>query len=166
MTTSKRPGKPTAGEQPAKRQTAPGGTAPDDEQELRHEIEQTREQLGETVEQLAAKTDVKSQARAKAAAVTGRVKDKTAQIRAKAGDGGAGVRSQAAGKTAQARQQATAAKNQIQARASGAWQAAPEDVRRTVAKGASTANQRRAPLAVAAAVLITGYLVFRWWRRR
>jgi cobalamin biosynthesis Mg chelatase CobN len=166
MTTSKRPGKPTAGEQPAKRQTAPGGTAPDDEQELRHEIEQTREQLGETVEQLAAKTDVKSRARAKAAAVTGRVKDKTAQIRAKAGDGGAGVRSQAAGKTAQARQQATAAKNQIQARAAGAWQAAPDGVRRTAAKAAGTASQRRVPLAVAAAVLITGYLVFRWWRRR
>jgi cobalamin biosynthesis Mg chelatase CobN len=166
MTTSGRAGKPAAREQPAEPQTTPGGTAPDDEQELRHEIEQTREQLGETVEQLAAKTDVKSQARAKAAAVTGRVKDKTAQIRAKAGDGGAGVRSQAAGKTVQARQQATAAKNQIQARAAGAWQAAPEGVRRTVAKGASTANQRRAPLAVAAAVLITGYLVFRWWRRR
>jgi cobalamin biosynthesis Mg chelatase CobN len=166
MTTNKRPGKPAAGEQPAKPQTAPGGTAPDDEQELRHEIEQTREQLGETVEQFAAKTDVKSHARAKAAAVTGRVKDKTAQIRAKAGDGGAGVRSQAAGKTVQARQQATAAKNQIQARAAGAWQAAPESVRRTAAKAAGTASQRRVPLAVAAAALVAGYLAFRWWRRR
>jgi hypothetical protein len=76
------------------------------------------------------------------------------------------VRSQAAGKTAPARQQTTAAKNQIQARAAGAWQAAPEDVRRTVAKAASTASQRRVPVAVAAAVLIAGYLVLRWWRRR
>jgi cobalamin biosynthesis Mg chelatase CobN len=166
MSSSGRAGQPAAGEQPAKLQTGPGGAAPDDEHELRQEIEQTREQLGETVEQLAAKTDVKSQARAKAAAVTGRVKDKTAQIRAKAGDSGTGVRSQAADKTAQARQQAAAAKNHIQARAAGAWQAAPEGVQRTVAKGASTANQRRVPLAMAAVTLIAGYLVFRWWRRR
>ena len=98
--------------------------------------------------------------------MTGRVKDKTAQIRAKAGDGGAGVRSQVVGKTAAARQQAAAARDQVQTQAAGVWQAAPEGVRRTVAKGASTANQRRVPLAVAAAVLIAGYLGLRWWRRR
>ena len=57
---------------------------PVDEHELRQEIEQTREQLGETVEQLAAKTDVKSQARAKVAGLAGRVKDSTAQVRVKA----------------------------------------------------------------------------------
>jgi cobalamin biosynthesis Mg chelatase CobN len=166
MTASGRAGNPAAGKQPAQPQPPAGGAVPGDEQELREEIEQTRELLGETVEQLAAKTDVKARARAKAADLTGRVKDKTAQARAKAGDGGAGVRSQTAGKTALARQQAAAARNRLQAQAAGAWQAAPEGVRRTVAKGASTANQRRAPLAVAAAVLIAGYLVFRWWRRR
>lgn len=164
--TSKRAGKPAAGKQPAQPQPPPGGAVPGDEQELREEIEQTREQLGETVEQLAAKTDVKPRARAKAADLTGRVKGKAAQARAKAAEGGAGVRSQAAGKTAPARQKAAAGRDRLQAQAAGAWQAAPDSVRRTVAKGASTASQRRVPVAVAAAVLIAGYLVFRWWRRR
>ena len=35
---------------------------PDDQQELEKEIEQTREQLGETVEALTAKVDVKARA--------------------------------------------------------------------------------------------------------
>ena len=39
-------------------------------------------------------------------------------------------------------------------------------VRRAVANGASTAQQRRVPLAVAAVTLIAGYLAFRWWRKR
>ena len=46
------------------------------------------------------------------------------------------------------------------------WQASPEPVRQAVAKGASSARQRRAPLAVAAGVLIVGYLAIRWWRKR
>jgi len=45
-------------------------------------------------------------------------------------------------------------------------EATPEPVRRAVAEGASTARQRRVPLAVAAVTLIAGYLVFRWWRKR
>jgi Protein of unknown function (DUF3618) len=139
---------------------------PVDEHELRQEIEQTREQLGETVEQLAAKTDVKGQARAKIAGLAGRVKDSTAQMRAKAAERSAGMRGQAAGKTALARQKAAAGRGRLQAQASGAWQVAPDGVRRTVAKGARTASQRRVPLAVAAVTLIAGYLVFRWWRKR
>jgi Protein of unknown function (DUF3618)/Putative Actinobacterial Holin-X, holin superfamily III len=42
-------------------------TPPDDVQELQLEIEQTREQLGDTVEQLVAKADVKARAQDKAA---------------------------------------------------------------------------------------------------
>ena len=122
--------------------------ARDDEQELRREIEQTREQLGETVEQLAAKADVKAQARAKAAELTGQVKGKTAMARQKAS---------AAGGTAKA---------QVQARAVPVWEKAPEPVRRNVAKGASTAKQRRVPLAAAAATMIALYLALRWWRKR
>ena len=41
---------------------------------LEQEIERTREQLGETLEALAAKADVKSQARVKAAQVTDRLR--------------------------------------------------------------------------------------------
>lgn len=122
----------------------PGG-----EQELRQEIEQTREWLGETVEQLAAKADVKAQARAKAAAqLIGRVKAKTAMARQKAS---------AAGGTAKAG---------FQARAAPVWEKAPEPVRRSAAKTASTARQRRVPLAAATATLIAVYLALRWWRKR
>ena len=57
---------------------------PVDEAELRQKIERTREELGETVEQLAAKTDVQGRARAKAAELAGRAKSTTAQARTQA----------------------------------------------------------------------------------
>ena len=59
-------------------------TAPQDEQELRAEIEQTREDLGRAVEQLAAKADVKGLARARAARLAGQARSMAAQVRAKA----------------------------------------------------------------------------------
>jgi hypothetical protein len=43
-------------------------------EELQQEIDQTRQRLGETVDELAAKTDVKARAKAKAAEVSGRVR--------------------------------------------------------------------------------------------
>jgi ferric-dicitrate binding protein FerR (iron transport regulator) len=43
-------------------------------EELREEIERTRERLGATVEQLVARTDVKRRAKAEAARLAGRVK--------------------------------------------------------------------------------------------
>jgi hypothetical protein len=43
-------------------------------EELQQEIEQTRQRLGQTVDELAAKTDVKARARAKATEVSGRVR--------------------------------------------------------------------------------------------
>jgi ABC-type transporter Mla subunit MlaD len=148
--------------------------APDDVQQLEQEIERTREQLGETVEQLAAKADVKSRARAKAAEVSERVKSKTSQAQNEAAAGAESVRSQFAAKTAAARQKAMSAggagKDQLQGRTAAVvtpvWEAAPEPLRRSVARGASTARQHRVPLAVAAGVVIAGYLAIRWWARR
>jgi hypothetical protein len=140
------------------------------EAELRQEIEQTRKQLGETVEQLTAKPDVKGRARAKAAELAGRAKSTTAQMRTQAVTQVGSVRGQLAGKSAMTRQKLVAAagtaKTQLQARAAPVREATPEPVRRAVAKGASTAQQRRVPLAVAAVTLIAGYLVFRWWGKR
>ena len=46
----------------------------DDAEKLRQEIRHTRERMGETVEQLAARADVKARARVKAADVAGQVK--------------------------------------------------------------------------------------------
>ncbi|HTA04668.1 MAG TPA: DUF3618 domain-containing protein [Streptosporangiaceae bacterium] len=110
---------------------------PDDIQELRQEIERTREQLGDTVQQLAAKTDVQARARDKAVEMTRKVRGKASQAQAEAAAVGAPV-----------------------------WEATPEPVRQAVAKGASTIRQRRGPLAVAASALVAGYLAVRWWRRR
>ena len=54
--------------------------APDEAQRLRAEIEQTRENLSATVDQLAAKMDVKSRAQAEAAQLTDRIKAAGAQF--------------------------------------------------------------------------------------
>jgi hypothetical protein len=61
---------------------APGGlpAVPDDAQRIRAEIEQTREHLGATVEQLAARVDVKSRARAEAAELAGRARSQATQV--------------------------------------------------------------------------------------
>jgi hypothetical protein len=57
------------------------GPAGDDAQQLRQEIERTREHLGATVEQLAARLDVKSRARAEAAELSARLKRAGSQAR-------------------------------------------------------------------------------------
>lgn len=148
--------------------------APDDPQQLEQEIELTREQLGETVEQLAAKADVKGRVRAKAAEVSDRVKSTTSQAQNEAAARAESARSQLAAKTAAARQKAMSAggagKDQLQGRTAAVvtpvWEAAPEPVRRSVARGASAARQHRVPLAVAAGVVLAGYLAIRWWGKR
>ena len=82
-------------------------TSPDGQQELEKEIEQTRERLGETVEALAAKADVKAQAQEKLGQLTARLKGKateaTRQLRLQ-------------DKVNQAKQQATQAGQQIRKR--------------------------------------------------
>ncbi|HWG60785.1 MAG TPA: DUF3618 domain-containing protein [Streptosporangiaceae bacterium] len=59
-------------------------SVPDDADELRQDIERTRDRLGETVEELAAKADVKSRAKAQAAELAGRLQTKAAQARTQA----------------------------------------------------------------------------------
>jgi hypothetical protein len=60
--------------------------APADEAELKNQIERTREQLGETVDQLTAKADVKDRTRITAAQAAGRVRsqlqERVARVRA------------------------------------------------------------------------------------
>lgn len=121
---------------------------PDDIQELRQEIEQTREELGETVQQLAAKTDVKARAQHKAAELTQKVKATASQAQTQSAASAGNVLS-----------------GLVKA-AKPAWEATREPVQQTVSKGASTARQRRTPLLAAAATLVAGYLAIRWWRRR
>ena len=53
-------------------------------EEIRADIEQTREEVGDTVEALAAKTDVKAQARGRIDEVKGNVRAKADDVKAKA----------------------------------------------------------------------------------
>jgi hypothetical protein len=58
--------------------------APEDTEQLKAQIEQTREHLGQTAEQLVAKMDVKAQAQAKVADLTQRAKGTTSKLRRQA----------------------------------------------------------------------------------
>jgi Protein of unknown function (DUF3618) len=49
-------------------------------QELEQEIERTRDHLGETIDELAGKADVKARARARAAEVRARAQDRAAEM--------------------------------------------------------------------------------------
>jgi len=60
------------------------GEPADGGQQLRQEIEQTRERLGQTVEQLVAKADVKTMARTTVAELTGQAKSVVARQRERA----------------------------------------------------------------------------------
>src|SRR2546430_14981292 len=120
MTTSGRARKP-AGQHAAEADTSPdigrpsddrpetasqadaAPAAPDDPQELEREIERTREQLGETVELLAAKADVKSRAQAKATELSERIKSKAGQVRRQAAAPGGSARGPPCGATPVAR---------------------------------------------------------------
>jgi F0F1-type ATP synthase membrane subunit b/b' len=53
-------------------------------EELRRDVEETRQQLGDTVEALAEKTDVKAQARRRIDSLKGAARQKQEQARAKA----------------------------------------------------------------------------------
>jgi flagellar biosynthesis/type III secretory pathway protein FliH len=155
---------------PAGAETRP----PDDLEQLQQEIEQTREQLGDTVQQLVAQADIKARAQAKVSELAGRAKGKASQARAQAADGAGGLRDQVASKTADVSQKATSAgtavteqlPGRVAAAAAQVWKATPEPARQAVAKAAGNARQRPVPLAVAAVVLIVGYLVVGRWRKR
>ena len=55
-------------------------TGPETAPQIQQEIEQTRERLGQTVEALAAKADVKARAQAKAGEMRARAQDKAAEL--------------------------------------------------------------------------------------
>jgi hypothetical protein len=105
--------------------------------EIQQEIERTREHLGETVEELAAKADVKARARAKAAEVKAKAQDKAAQVSGRMRDKTADLPGRIKDRTA--------------------------DVSERVKR--SQVTQRRWPLAVAAGIVVVGAAV-RWRRRK
>jgi Protein of unknown function (DUF3618) len=145
---------------------------PDDQQALAEDIERTREELGATVEALAAKADVKARAREKAAEMSGRLTGAAGQAGAQLSAGTRRLRNEAAGSLATAKRTILNASGPVRQQVSRAgrtgttvWQAAPEPVQRTAKRAASGAQRRRVPLAVAtSAVLLAGLIMV--WRRR
>jgi hypothetical protein len=136
-------------------------------EELRREIEQTRDQLGETVEQLVAKTDVKKQVKRKSTEVREQVKGTAGQVAEQATEKAAAIGSQLASGTAQTRLRAQAASEVGKARLEAA-KAQLQD--RAAAMGTpgpdAAVKQRRVPLAAVAGAGVLGYLALRWWRNR
>jgi cobalamin biosynthesis Mg chelatase CobN len=142
----------------------------DDEGELRQEIERTRERLGETVEQLAAKADVKGRVQAKITGLSGQAKSLTSRAASQAGAQVAQRRGQLAARATNVRQKSagvgSTAKSGWQARTASVRETGTEPLRRTVAKGAGVVRQRPVPVGLAAVAMATGYLALRWWRTR
>jgi ElaB/YqjD/DUF883 family membrane-anchored ribosome-binding protein len=135
-TTRQETGARPLGDQSAETAPDPSGEAAPkkDPEELRRDIEQTRSELGDTVEALARKTDVKAQ-------VAEKVEERKAALRGRQEDLKA--------KATQARE-----------RVSGAT---PEDAKRTATRVAHTAEERPLPaIGVAfAAGLVLGWLIRR-----
>jgi hypothetical protein len=138
----------------------------DEAQALRDEIEQTREHLGDTVGQLAAKADVKKQARAEAARLGERVRVAVARARGQAMLTAAKAR----GARARAQQKVAAAgragRERVQSRAVQARKTAPGQARHALDKGARTAREQRGLLAAAVGALAAALAALIIWRRR
>jgi hypothetical protein len=80
------------------------GSRTPEEEALAEEIERTREHLGETVEALAAKTDVKARAERRAAEVKASLRGKARAAKDKVTEQAGELRGEAAAKTAQAKE--------------------------------------------------------------
>jgi hypothetical protein len=117
---------------------------PDDKQQLEAEIAATRDRLGDTVEELVAKLDVKSQARAQVSRVKGQLAATASRAKGKAAD-----------TAGQARGQAASAANSV-----------PEPARRAATTGASVAKKRPVQIGAAVGLLIAAIVAVLLRRKR
>lgn len=146
---------------------------PTDPEQLRQDIERTREELGETVEALIAKADVKARARERVGELSGRLREATTQAREQATAKVGQARSQIAGRSADAKHAAAGTAvptDQLQARAAAVGQtlrgATPDPVQKAAQRAMATASQRRVMIAAAAVgVVVVGFVLVRRWRR-
>jgi Protein of unknown function (DUF3618) len=141
-----------------------------DVQQLTEEIERARERLGAAVEQLAARADVKSRARAQAADLAGRARS----AGAKAGRQAAVRTGSTAGalgeKVASARRKATAAghlgKEQSDSGAAEASQEVPGPARQAISKAGGVARDKRVLCSLAAGAALAVAALVIWQRSR
>ena len=172
----------TAGEgRDAEARTGPGSAPPASAEALVEEINRTREELGDTVQALAAKADVKARAQQRAAEVSGQLKGRVDEVKAGLAGRAGQVKGELSGRVGQTRQtvtergktvlgasQPTAQRARQRAAQAGtsAWQAAPAPVQNGARKVARTVDEHRIPaIAVAGATVLAGWLAIRWLRR-
>jgi phage-related tail protein len=150
------------------------GSRTPEEAALAAEIEHTRERLGETVEALAAKADVKGRAQHRAAEVAGSLRGKARAAMDKVAEQAADLRDETVAKAAQAKGAAQSASapvaGQVAERAAGAGHAAgdmvPAPVQRSAGQAAALVRGHRGKAAAAAAAgLILAWLAVRHRRR-
>ncbi|MGX1128292.1 FtsZ-interacting cell division protein ZipA [Streptomyces glaucescens] len=132
-------------------------------EELREQVARTRSELGDTVEAIAAKSDVKSRAQEKATEVREQAAAKAGELKAKAADMAHQVQDKlpepVKDKAAQAAGQARA----TAARAGHVWEEkAPEPVRQKAAEGTRLARDHRTLLLAVAGAAMAVWLV---WHR-
>lgn len=146
---------------------------PADPEQLRQEIERTREELGETVEALIAKADVKARTRERVGEISERLRGATTQAREQATARVGQARTQIVGRSVDAKHAATGTAvptDQLQARAAAVGRTVrdvtPEPVQKAAQRAMATASQRRVlVVAAAAGVAVAGIIAIRRWRR-
>jgi hypothetical protein len=170
--------------------SAPGPA--DDPQGLQEEIERTREHLGQTVEALVAKVDVKARAQEEAGRLIGRLKGRAiearqqatgrlTQARRQAADSrqqatvqGRHVRRQVAEATAGPRQQAASLGSSVAdqvgppvgAVADGVAKVTPEPVKRAAGNAAETVGRHRKPVLAGVGAIVAALLGWLLIQRR
>ncbi|MGW0337005.1 DUF3618 domain-containing protein [Streptomyces sp. NPDC003011] len=135
-------------------------------EELRKQVEQTRHALGGTVEELAAKTDVKARAQEKASAAKeqagAKAAELTGQVKVKAAEAAHLVQEKLPDPV---KEKAAVAAQQVKAKADQAgqlWQdKAPQPVRDKAQYGAQAARDNRTVLIVAGSVAVAAWLLLR-----
>ena len=140
-----------------------GAPGQDDPDALVEDIDRTRAELGDTVEALVAKVDVKAQAQQRAAEVSTQAKGKLQAVKQNL----AGRATRLTGQAEQTRQAAASNGKTVLGAGSAAWGSAPEPVQRGAQRVGHTVGRHRVPFAVAAGVVlvaVAGWLAVR--RRR
>jgi hypothetical protein len=137
-----------------------------DPEELREQVEQTRHELGETVQEPAARTDVMARAQHKAATLKeqagARTAELTEQARTKAAEAAHLVQDKL---PEPVKDKCSAAAHHVKTTAGQAahlmQDKAPEPVRHTAERGARAARDNRTTLLVAGGVAVTAWLLLR-----
>jgi dsDNA-specific endonuclease/ATPase MutS2 len=159
------------------------GSRTPQEEAVAEEIEHTRQQLGETVEALAAKADVKERAQRRATEVTGNLRGKARAAKDKVTEQVGELRDKAAAKAAQAKDTAQAKVTQardtaengsapVASQVAGRVAATARGVReitpaaqRSAGQAVATVREHRGKVAVTVAVLVLAWLAVRRLRK-